>query len=254
LLSLHASFGAVLENMLTPADAVVEIKQRAEEGDPVAQTKVGDHYRQNFKHVEAKHWYEQAASKGNLEAIAALGDLYSSTGGFGTNQLRANPANAFALHRLAAAMGDENTHLKVGMAYREGKVVPRDLVLAYKHFKLSKNIFAEQYRKQIVLEMSREQIAHAEQLVMNFQPTTFERAFETLVFDTIRLEGIFSSSGARIALVNGKSVTQGAEISLTVAALPVVIKCESIEKNAVVFSYGPSQRTISIGPRAASAS
>jgi hypothetical protein len=250
-ITILSSFAGPLENALTSSDGLVQIKREAEAGDPAAQTKLGDHYHGSFMYAAATRWYAAAATQGYPPALAALGNLYAAGGGFGTNQVKANHTNAFQLHRLAAAQGNQQSQYSVGMYYREGKIVPQNLILAYKHLKLSHTSMANEYLKQLVLQMSQDQIKEAEKQVGEFRPIAFRQAFEDLVFDSIKLQGVFGSGADRAALLNGKSIRAGQQIPLTIAGLPAILKCESIQKDTVTISFGSSRGEIAVAAKLA---
>jgi hypothetical protein len=239
------------DHLLTSSDDLVQIKRAAEAGDPAAQTKLGEYYHRSFMVAAAARWYEAAATQGYPPALSALGNLCAAGGGIGTNHVVANHTNAFQLHRLAAVQGYQQSQYSVGMYYREGNIVPRNLVLAYKHLKLSNTGMAKEYLKQLVLQMSQDQITEAEKQVAQFRPIAFRQAFEDLVFDSIKLQGIFASGADRGALINGKSIRAGQQIPLTIAGLPATLKCESIRKDSVTLSLGSSRREIAVGAKLA---
>lgn len=74
----------------------------------------------------------------------------------------------------AAEQGDGDAQLSLGYIYFEGLGVSRDNVLAYKWFSLaeiSDNDLATEGRRAAVEQMTPDQIAEAEKLIMEWKPT-----------------------------------------------------------------------------------
>src|SRR5688500_7053806 len=143
----------------TSAENLAAIKAKAESGEPAAQNAFGDQLRQSLKYSAAEHWYRASARQGNASAMCALGELYHANIGFGTNVVKANLANALALHQLAAAMGEQRSHFHLAHAYLQGTTVPRSSVQAYKHFKLAgPSVVNDVYLKQLILEMASDEM------------------------------------------------------------------------------------------------
>jgi hypothetical protein len=226
-------------------DGLVEIKKKAEGGDAAAQVAFGDELARMRKYRLAERWYSEAALKGAPNALFALADLYSGSRGEGTNAVKANLTNAMTLHKLAAAQGFTKSHLALGLAYKDGNNAPKDLVRAYTHLKLSD---ASQNRdlmlNQIIAEMSQAQTDEAEKIVKRFRPANFESAFADLVFDSIRISGIFGGGSNRIAMINGKQLNEGQQVSLNVGGLNAQVKLAEIASDGVFVSFRSQERKI----------
>jgi hypothetical protein len=84
----------------------------ANDGDPVAQTNVGEIYEKGLgvppDYVEAAKWYRRAAESGNARAASNLGYLYEQ--GLG---VRKDPAEAVAWYRRATGAGNTPFAVKV---------------------------------------------------------------------------------------------------------------------------------------------
>jgi hypothetical protein len=186
--------------------------------------------------------------QGDAAAIRSLGELYHATVGFGTNRVVANFTNALTLHRLAADMGDKDAHFHLGYAYREGKTIPRSVILAFAHFKLSgPSPRSDSYLRSLVLEMSKSDLAEGEKEARNFKTVSYQQAFENLVFNSIRITGIFGVVGQdRMALINGRTTKAGDTIPLNLAGLPASVKCESIEQSAATVSFGSTRKLVNL--------
>jgi TPR repeat protein len=116
---------------------------------------------------EAVKWYRLAADKGNADAQYNLAQMLSMGIG-GKHDIR----EALRLYHLAADQGDGLSQYNLARRYREGKDVPADPVQAYFWFTLAiANGVTDAAPMQQALkkEMSRTQIADAEQKVVEFK-------------------------------------------------------------------------------------
>ena len=115
---------------------VLELRQRAEQGDVDAQGALGGMYflgdgvPQNY--AEAVRWYRLAADQGNAFAQFRLGGMYAS--GHGVPQ---NDVEAVRWFRLAAEQGDADAQNNLGVMYASGRGVPQNDVEAVRWFRLA---------------------------------------------------------------------------------------------------------------------
>lgn len=226
------------------ADTLIEIKRKAEGGDAKAQFAYAEQFMGMQKFAAAEHWYRAAGVQGDTAALAALAELYRSNHGSGTNAVKANATNVITLHKLAAALGNAKSHYELGVAYKDGLGIRKDLVRAYAHIKLSENPQKETRINQLVTEMTQEQITSAEKIVTWFKPKNFQEAFADLVFDSVKITGIFGSDAGRMAMVNGKPVDAGQKLNLNVGGLQAQVSLASISRDGVMVSYGKLERKI----------
>src|SRR5205085_10994576 len=135
---------------------------------------------------------------------------------------------------LAAALGYSKAHLGLGMAYKDGVNVRKDPIRAYSHLKLSEaNATRDQLLNQLVAEMSQEQVEAAEKIVADFKPAKFEEAFGDLVFENIKVTGIFGGGDRRIAMLNGKQLGAGQHVDLLVGGLEAQVKLDEVASDGV---------------------
>ena len=108
------------------AEAAVQWRPLAEDGDARAQTNLGHLYRlgQGVErdYAQALKWYRRAADQGSTRAQANLGNMYIK--GFGVD---ADPVAGVALFRQSAELGFAVAQLLLGDFYRLGEVVVYDL-------------------------------------------------------------------------------------------------------------------------------
>jgi hypothetical protein len=92
-------------------------------------------------YVQARHWYEKSAARGNAFAQVNLGVLYQN--GLGVQQ---DFVQARQLYEKSAAQGNSIAQANLGVLYHDGLGVPRDYVQArqwYEHSAAQGNALAE---------------------------------------------------------------------------------------------------------------
>ena len=162
--------------------ALRECKPLAEQGNAVAQTRLGWMYRAGKSvskdWVEAERWYRKAAEQGSAEAQIALGNMHYRCGGeiislcASAAPVYPDYTEAVKWYRKAAEQSDAIAQLYLGRMYLAGQGVPQDYVLAYKWLNLvaaQKSTFSKE-RDLIAAEMTREQIAEAQRLAREWKP------------------------------------------------------------------------------------
>ena len=118
-------------------ESVDALRERAEQGDAVAQRRLGDSYRTGYQGVpqdgaEAVRWYRLAAEQGDADAQYVVGIMYAN--GQGVPQ---DNAEAARWYRLAAEQGYAQAQYTVGVWYSLGEGVPQDYVQAHLWFNLA---------------------------------------------------------------------------------------------------------------------
>jgi TPR repeat protein len=103
ILTTALASGAVLAD--GPDSVVLEdMRGRAEQGDPFAQTELGFLYRNGFgvtqDESQALTWYEEAAKTGFVLALLGLGEIYAEPLG-----AHSDVARAIMMYSLAAKQG-----------------------------------------------------------------------------------------------------------------------------------------------------
>jgi hypothetical protein len=233
-------------NVPPPKASLIEIKKKAEEGDVKAQIALAEEFTHMQKYKLAEQWYSTAALKGNREALYALADMYMTPHGSGPDAVKLNLTNGMILHRLAAAQGYAPSHFQLGIAYKDGNTAVRKNALrAYFHLKLSEaNSKRETLLNQLVAEMPRDQIEAAEKMVTDFRSVDFDSAFAELVFESVRITGIYGGGEKRIAMINGKQINEGQQVNILVGGLTANVKLDEIRSDSVFVSYRSLERKI----------
>lgn len=153
-------------------DGRLHVLTRYKDGTKEAYVTTKEKYKQAFELSES--WMSPEAVRdraeaGNALAQVGLGHLYLE--GKGVPQDAVEAAKWFL---KAAEQGDGDAQLSLGYIYFEGLGVSRDNVLAYKWFSLaeiSDNDLATEGRRAAVEQMTPDQIAEAEKLIMEWKPT-----------------------------------------------------------------------------------
>ncbi len=153
-----------------------EILTRVEQGDAKAQYNLALMYYKG-KGVpqddqEAAKWYRKAAEQGNAKAQYNLALMYYK--GKGVPQ---DDQEAAKWYRKAAEQGNAKAQNNLGFMYHEGKGVPQNYVQAHMWYNLvAANLTGEvresaiKSRDLVAKQMTREQIAEAQRLALEFQP------------------------------------------------------------------------------------
>jgi len=112
------------------------LNSRVEQGDAVAQSNLGNMYRDGYgvpeDDAEAVRWWRLAAEQGNAYAQANLGFVYGE--GRGVPQ---DYAEAVRWSRLAAEQGNARGQTNLGSMYGEGRGVPQDDAEAVRWWRLA---------------------------------------------------------------------------------------------------------------------
>ncbi len=159
------------------ATALRLLRPLAEQGDARAQFHLGALY--NFgggvpqDYVQAASWYRKAAEQGDAWAQINLGVKYEI--GQGVPQ---NYAQAVSWYRKAAEQGDAGAQNNLGGMYFKGQGVPQDFVQAHMWFNLAASRETEpeprstmvKARDDLAAKMTREQIAEAQRLALEWKP------------------------------------------------------------------------------------
>jgi len=151
-------------------------RRLAEQGHAGAQMALGYMYHAGHgvpqDYAVAAQWYRRAAEQGHAIAQSNLCALYGQ--GRGVSQ---DYTVAAQWCRRAAEQGFVGGQINLGSLYENGHGVPRDLVLAYMWYALAALKPAEQggaiatsLREASANALSRQQLAHAQQLVQNWKP------------------------------------------------------------------------------------
>ncbi|MBI3851839.1 MAG: SEL1-like repeat protein [Verrucomicrobia bacterium] len=207
--SREPSLSVASSTPIVPVADFQETKAKADGGDAVAQTLLGEMYSkgagasQDYK--EAGKWYRLAANQGHAIAQKRLGELYEAGQGVPRDEAEAakwyqrsaeqgfadaqyslavlyvtgrgvtrNDVEAVRWYRMAAERGDKFAQYNLGQRYLNGKSVPQDHVEAFKWLSLAAAQGlpdAMSVRDELKGSMTGEQLNEAKRRVAAFVPT-----------------------------------------------------------------------------------
>jgi TPR repeat protein len=160
------------------ATAIRTFRPLAEQGDAGAQFNLGYIYANGQgepqDYAEAMRWYHKAAEQGRAEAQFNLGGMYAL--GQGVPQ---DYAEAHRWFRKAADQGVARAQSNLGLMYAQGQGVPQDYVEALRWLDLAAARYPEgkdrdvaaKNRNLVAAKMTPAQIAEAQKLAREWQPT-----------------------------------------------------------------------------------
>lgn len=118
------------------ATAIEELGPLAEQGDVLAQSKLGERYENGHgvpqNYIEAVKWYRLAALQGNALAQSHLGEIYDTGKG-----VPEDDAEAVKWYRLAAEQGSAFAQNNLGSMYYAGEGVQQNYAEAVRWYRLA---------------------------------------------------------------------------------------------------------------------
>lgn len=155
------------------AEVVKWWRQEAELGHAPAQYNLGVMYARGDgvekDAAEAVSWYRRAAEQGLARAQLNLGLMYAKGDGVAEDD-----SEAARWLRKAAERGSAAAQYRLGVMYERGEGVAQDFVLAHLWLDLARaqgNATARRSMKPLVAKMTAEQMAEAEQMAQEWEPS-----------------------------------------------------------------------------------
>jgi hypothetical protein len=255
LISIAALTAGPSSTFAQKLPALAETKAAAEKGDPVAQDKLAAAYNRSFDRHNAEIWYRRAAQQGIPNSQHQLGILLLERAD--NRQAKLSPKErsklaqeALRFHIMAANQGFRPAQNALGRLYQSGKHLPQDDVEAYKWFALAAvpeigivpaHLEGQWARDALILKMTQEQIAEGEKRDAVFVPRRFTEA--ELIQETpkiglsdLKLNGIVTSRGRRLALISGQTFAPGEEGTVRIEDQTIRIRCIEISENSVLVA------------------
>ena len=168
---------AALDLSLSAGQVPSELRERAEEGDAVAQNELGSRYYEGRgvpqDDAEAVKWVRLAAEQGHARGQYNLGLMYFR--GRGVPQ---DDAKAVEWYRRAAEQGFAPAQAGLGYMYEYAAGVSEDLMLAYMWLGLASASSVDDFsrrmysvkRDEIAQRLTPEQIAEGQRLAAEWKP------------------------------------------------------------------------------------
>ena len=213
---------------------MAEIKKRAEAGDAQAQVILGKALEPHQKWAEALAWFREAATQGNADGQYELGHmlLYSSP----TNRVEGLQWTYLAAtHDQALAMFDMSEALRLG----SGTVT--NMIAAYAWMELfsetPSGVLGRVQMNEMALTMSTSDLQRAQSLAAEFKTGHWQRPVLRIIPEDdphFRLTGVASGMKEKLAIIDGKTFSEGQSSKVRVNALTITVKCLKIEKDSAL--------------------
>jgi len=148
-------------------------KWAADDGHETWQARMGEMYQNGLgvekDYAEAGKWYKKAIENGNKTSQFTLAKMYLS------GQLEKNVDEALDLIEQAVELNNNEAQLYLGGLYHKGEIVPKNLVLSYHYYYLSKLAewchfgcddvhYSDSARERVSQDMTQSQIREAKRL------------------------------------------------------------------------------------------
>jgi TPR repeat protein len=220
-----------------------QLRLAAERGDPAAQHKFGEFYLSHDDASTAYEWFQKAAKQGNIDSQYRLGQMLLDGRPKTPNSKKPVSKNVDEGLRwlfLVANQGHGSAQLDLGRAYESGKTLKRDLVEAYKWYKLLSQKPGGSYYadlNHLVLAMTHEQIEEGEKRANEWRPhqMTEQELLQVIYLRQIFLKAIATSGGRRVAVINGEPLVAGGQAKVRAGDKLVQVRCLEIkDKSAMV--------------------
>jgi hypothetical protein len=225
---------------------VAVLKQKAEAGDAAAQVALGDALASRFHATEALDWYRKAAAQGNVEGEYHVGDmLLSGAPGIPNNlAVRPNQAEGIRWTFMAATNFHAYACWNMGKALRQGLGVSTNLVAAYAWLSLFANtipgsIVGRSQMNELALLMDTAALRQAQSLAAQFKAGHWQAPPARAIPQgdpRLKLGGITFGGSTPLAMVNGKTLSEGESATVSVKPGTLAIKCLKIDKDSVLIS------------------
>jgi hypothetical protein len=225
---------------------VAVIKQKAEAGDAGAQVALGDTLASRFHASEALDWYRKAAAQGNVEGEYHVGDMLLS-GAFGNPQtlgVRPSPTEGIRWTFMAATNFHPYACRNMAKALTQGLGTSTNLVAAYAWLSLFAttlpgSIAGRYQMNELALQLDTTAIQQAQNLAAQFKAGNWQAPVPRAIPDgdpRLKLGGITFGGRTLLAVINGKTLSEGESATVSVKPGTLTIKCLKIEKDSVLIT------------------
>lgn len=253
LFTIYVWLGMPLHAQFAFPPAAQDWREKAEQGDAYAQWKMGEALFSSYHYNEAEEWFSKAANQGVIDAQWRVGTMYlSGVDKFlpGSKPIPKKPETGIRWLSLAANRGHRQAQKDLGSCYANGKGVAKDLVEAYKWYKVSSRgdrIWEMTSLDPLALTMNASQISEGEKRARAFQQG--ERTMPDLNTGKIALKGIMGSATNRVALINGEALHAGESALIAIGSRSVRVQCLSIAEARVQIKIDgePQPRELRLG-------
>jgi hypothetical protein len=215
---------------------VAALKRKAEAGDALVS---------NFHASEALEWYRKAAAQGNVAGEYHTGNmlLFGGPGIPQTFAVKPNHAEGIRWTFLAATNYHPQACHNMATALIEGYGTRTNLVEAYAWLKLYAGTLAGSdvgrvELNRLALRMDTEALGRAEVIAAQFKAGKWRPPVARAIPEgdpRLRLGGITFGGKRSLAVINGKSLSEGESATVSVKPGTLTIKCLQIEKDSALI-------------------
>jgi hypothetical protein len=168
---------------------------------------------------------------------------------------RSRMREALVLASSAADKGFGRSRLLLGMAYANGYLLNQDSAEAYMWLKLAQssdftaNFSASQLRDRLLKEMPLEGVEERERRAAAFQAGGTADLIRTqLTLPLLKLEGVATMGGQRVAILNRVKLRDGGDTRLNLDGLSILIHTIAVNQDSVIFCLPPASQRYEIRP------
>lgn len=225
---------------------VAQIKQKAEAGDAAAQVALGECLASSFHATEALEWYRKAAAQGNLEGKFHAGQmlLFGAPGIPTKLSVQPNQTEGIRWTFLAATNHHPYACWNMAKALSQGLGTSTNLIAAYAWLKLfsetsSGSIMGRVQMNELALKLDGASLQSAQNLAVLFKAGNWQAPVARLIPEgdaRLKLNGITYGGNAPLAVINGKTLSEGETIKILIKPTTLTIKCLKIEKDCATVA------------------
>ena len=222
---------------------IAAIKQKAEAGDAVSQITLGESLASHFRATEALEWYRKAALQGNVQGEYLTGNmlLFGAPGIPNGLTVRPNQPEGIRWTFLAATNLHAHACWNMGKALRDGLGTSKDPVAAYAWLSLFANTspgsaVGRVQMNELALQMDSTALQRAQGLAAQFKAGKWQKPIVRVVPDgdtTLKLGGITLGGKMPLAVINGKTLSEGESSKISLKSGTLTIKCLKIQNDYV---------------------
>jgi TPR repeat protein len=222
---------------------IAAIKQKAEAGDSAAQVALGDSFASRLHAIEALDWYRKAALNGSVEGRFHVGDmlLFGAPGIPQNLAVRRDPSEGLRWTFMAATNFHPHACWNMGKALRQGIGTSTNLIAAYAWLNIfvttgPGSIVGRVQMNEVALQLDGHALKQAQALAASFKSGKWQMPDTQVIAEAdprLALSGI-TLGRKPLAVINGKSLSEGESASISLPPASLKIKCLKIQKDSVV--------------------
>jgi hypothetical protein len=222
------------------------IKEKAEAGDAAAQVALGDALASRLQAAEALTWYRKAADQKNVEGEYHVGQMLLFGAPGNPCKLSVQPDHIEGLRWTFRAATNFHAYAcwNMAKASQQGLGIGTNLVEAYAWLKLfsetsAGSIVGRVEMNELALKMDTSALQRAQNLAAQFKTGHWHSPVTLAIPENdvrLKLNGITFGANNSLAIINGKTLSEGESVVVALKSGKVKIKCLKIEKGSVLVA------------------